>query len=87
MKSTAWYMEVQLIIFKKNYIGDSGATGHITYDESELTNISSCDVKVTRKYGNYGYTRKKGVIKLEINRGERAILKDMYMVPNLICTL
>ena len=37
----------------------------MTYDESELTNISSCNVKVTVGDGNSSYARKKGDVKLE----------------------
>ena len=43
--------------FEELYIGDSGATGHMTYDESELTNISSCNVKVTVGDGNSSYAK------------------------------
>ena len=47
--------------FKEFYIGDSGATGHMTNDESELTHISSCNVKVTVGDGNSSYARKRAL--------------------------
>ena len=71
-------------ILKELYIDAIGATKHMMYHESELTNIPSCNFKVTILEENSSYARKKGDVKLEIIRDEMAILKYMYLVPNLI---
>ena len=68
---------------KGSWMGDTGATGHMTWDESELTDLEDTNVPITVANGGREVCRKKGKLLGCSKYGEPFQLHDVYVVPGL----
>ena len=64
-------------------MGDTGATGHMTWNESELTDVVETYVPVIVANGAKEICRKKGKFKGFTKYGEYFVLRDVHVVPGL----
>ena len=68
---------------KDSWLGDSGATTHITNDLAGMRNKRACEVNVTVSTGEVTTAKTVGDIVLKTQSGEKVKLLDVLYVPTL----
>ena len=66
-----------------SWLGDSGATSHITNNSDGMTNKKKCNVRVTVSTGEVTIAKIVGDLKLESKSGEKVKLLNVLYVPSL----
>ena len=66
-----------------SWLGDSGATSHITNNSDGMTNKKECSVRVTVSTGEVTIAKLVGDLKLESKSGEKVKLLNVLYVPSL----
>ena len=64
-------------------MGDTGATGHMTWDQTELTDLVETCVPITVANGGREMCTMKGKFSGVTKYGEPFVLRDVYVVPGL----
>ena len=76
-------METKVSDVREIWLGDSGASSHITNSKFGMKNTKECKVQVTVSTGETTLATLKGDIDMVSENGEKFRLKDVLYVPSL----
>ena len=71
----------------KEWLGDSGASSHITHKKRDLTDIKKCEINVTVGNGQKMKCELKGSVKMKTQDGQTVKLTGVLYVPQAVKNL